>query len=155
MLMHLCHWRGWCLAAAVVLAAVAGCPEKEEPATEATEETTAGVLEAEEAVPEAAKLEEVATVGAKAEEVAEEAGEEAVEEAGAEVEAKLAAADAFDGTVDKIVSKCPSCALAMDGLAEHTLEVAGYKLRFCSAHCRESFAKDTTKAILALNIPEE
>ena len=72
----------------------------------------------------------------------------------AAVEAKLTEADKFDGTTDKVVSKCPSCALEKDGKSEQALEVAGYKLHFCSEDCKTGFEKDTTKAILALKIPE-
>ena len=72
----------------------------------------------------------------------------------AAVEAKLTEADKFDGTTDKVVSKCPSCALEKDGKSEQALEVAGYKLHFCSEDCKKGFEKDTTKAILALKIPE-
>ncbi len=72
----------------------------------------------------------------------------------AAVEAKLTEADKFDGTIDKVVSKCPSCALEKDGKSEQALEVAGYKLHFCSEDCKAGFEKDTTKAILALKIPE-
>ena len=72
----------------------------------------------------------------------------------AAVEAKLTEADKFDGTIDKVVSKCPSCALEKDGKSEQALEVAGYKLHFCSEACKKGFEKDTTKAILALKIPE-
>lgn len=72
----------------------------------------------------------------------------------AAVEAKLTEADKFDGTTDKVVSKCPSCALGKDGKSEQALEVAGYKLHFCSEDCKTGFEKDTTKAILALKIPE-
>ena len=71
------------------------------------------------------------------------------------VEAKLADADKFDGTSDKVVSKCASCALGMDGKSEHALEVSGYTLHFCSEDCKTGFEKDTTKAILALKIPED
>ena len=72
----------------------------------------------------------------------------------AAVEAKLTEADKFDGTIDKVVSKCPSCALEKDGKSEQALKVAGYKLHFCSEDCKKGFEKDTTKAILALKIPE-
>ena len=72
----------------------------------------------------------------------------------AAVEAKLAEADRLDGKSDKVVSKCASCALGMDGKSEHALEVSGYTLHFCSAECKTRFEKDTTKAILALTIPE-
>ena len=71
------------------------------------------------------------------------------------VEAKLAEADEFDGKTDKVVSKCASCALGKDGKSEHALEVSGYTLHFCSADCKTGFEKDTTKAILALKIPED
>ena len=73
----------------------------------------------------------------------------------AAVEAKLAAADALDGNVDKVVSKCPSCALSMDGKSEHALVTSGYTLHFCTEGCKTRFEEDTTEAILALNIPEE
>ena len=72
----------------------------------------------------------------------------------AAVEAKLTEADKFDGTIDKVVSKCPSCALEKDGKSEQALEVAGYKLHFCSEDCKKGFEKDTTKEILSLKIPE-
>ena len=73
----------------------------------------------------------------------------------AAVEAKLAKADAFDGKTDKVLSKCASCALGTDGKSEHALEVSGYTLHFCSEGCKTGFEKDTTKAILALKIPED
>ena len=73
----------------------------------------------------------------------------------AAVEAKLAEAYEFDGKTDKVVSKCASCALGMDGKSEHALEVSGYTLHFCSEDCKTGFEKDTTKAILALKIPED
>ena len=73
----------------------------------------------------------------------------------AAVEAKLAEADEFDGKTDKVVSKCASCTLGMDGKSEHALEVSGYTLHFCSEDCKTGFEKDTAKAILALKIPED
>jgi len=72
----------------------------------------------------------------------------------AEVESKLAEADELDGTSDKIVHRCASCALGMDGKSEHSLEVTGYTLHFCSGHCKEGFAENVTKSILDLEIPE-
>ncbi|GAG26947.1 unnamed protein product, partial [marine sediment metagenome] len=68
---------------------------------------------------------------------------------------KLAEADEFDGKTDKVVSKCASCTLGMDGKSEHSLEVSSYKLHFCSEDCKTGFGKDTTKAILALKIPKD
>ena len=70
------------------------------------------------------------------------------------IETKLAAADGFDGKADRVVSKCASCALGMDGSSEHALEVSGYTLHFCTEDCKARFEKDTTSAILALEIPE-
>jgi YHS domain-containing protein len=69
------------------------------------------------------------------------------------VEAKLAKADAFDGKTDKIVSKCPSCKLQMDGKSEFAAQVSGYTLHFCSEKCKGEFTKDTTKSIKELVIP--
>ena len=86
---------------------------------------------------------------------AEELTKEVAAEMQADVEARLAQADALDGAVDKVVSKCPACRLAMDGKSEHALEVAGYTLHFCSDQCKDKFAKDPTKEVLALKIPTE
>lgn len=79
----------------------------------------------------------------------EEAGEDA------KIMAKLAAADLLDGTADKTVVKCASCALSMDGTAEHALEAHGYTLYFCRAGCAERFGKDVDASILAMEIPED
>lgn len=67
--------------------------------------------------------------------------------------ALLAAADAVDGKTDKVVSKCPGCALSMDGKSEHKLEAHGYAMHFCAAGCKDTFAKDVEKNILALKVP--
>lgn len=64
--------------------------------------------------------------------------------------AKLVMADEADGDQDKIVRKCPMCALAMDGSVEHTLAFRGYTIHFCSQHCVESFAADPVKSMLEL-----
>jgi len=113
-----------CLAAAVILFAAPGC-RKEEPAQK--------------------------KAPAKAEAEVKKAVDAGTDKA---VEAMLAEADKFDGQTDKVVSKCPGCALGMDGSSEHALEVSGYKLHFCADGCKKGFEKDTTKAILALTIPE-
>lgn len=73
----------------------------------------------------------------------------------AQVTAILARADAADGTSDKVVSKCAGCSLVMNGKAEHDLKAHGYTLHFCSGMCRDGFAKDTTKSILAMKLPSE
>lgn len=72
---------------------------------------------------------------------------------GAEVEARLARADAADGAADKIIRKCASCSLAMDGTPEHALTAHGYTMQFCSDHCRDRFADDTDAAIMAMQLP--
>ncbi|GAG37491.1 unnamed protein product [marine sediment metagenome] len=72
----------------------------------------------------------------------------------AAVEAKLAQADLLDGKADKIVTRCASCALRMNGTSDHTLKVLDYTLYFCTERCAKTFAEDTTKAVLALEIPE-
>ena len=127
MLRRFDRWHTWCLAVGIMLVTLAGCPEKEQAPPKTVDDTNAEVSEP----------------------------QEPAEAANAEIEAKLAQADLVDGTADKIVSKCAGCALAMDGSPEHTLEVAGYTLRFCAAECKETFAKDTTKSILAMKLPGE
>ena len=68
----------------------------------------------------------------------------------AAVLAKLVMADKADGQEDKIVRKCPMCALAMDGSVEHTLGFRGYTIQFCSEHCVETFQADPVKNLLDL-----
>ena len=72
----------------------------------------------------------------------------------AEVKARLASADALDGTVDQIVTRCATCKLGMDGSAKHELKAHGYTMRFCSGGCSKSFGKSLDASILALEIPE-
>ena len=72
-----------------------------------------------------------------------------------EVEAKLAEADLLDGKADKIVTRCASCALKMDGSSEHTRKVLDYTLYFCTEGCAKTFAKNTTESVLAMNIPKD
>ncbi len=73
----------------------------------------------------------------------------------AKAETMLARADAVDGTVDHVVSKCAMCAFYMDGRPEFSVDVHGYKVQLCSEHCKESFEKDTKAAILAMQIPKD
>jgi len=75
-------------------------------------------------------------------------------EVGPEVEAVLARADAVDGTEDHVVSRCPGCALAMEGKAEQAMQVGDYELHFCSDDCREGFEENTAEALLAMKLPE-
>jgi len=74
---------------------------------------------------------------------------------GAAAMAVLAKADAADGTVDKIVSKCVMCGLEMKGNPGHAVTLGEYKVHSCSAACAEAFGKDPEPALLALKIPEE
>lgn len=71
------------------------------------------------------------------------------------VEARLAQADAVDGKVDKVVSRCAGCALGMDGKSEHSFTTSGYVLQFCSAGCKSDFEKDPGKSVQAMKIPGE
>ncbi len=64
--------------------------------------------------------------------------------------AALARADAADGTVDKVVSKCVMCSLSMDGSPEHAASYGGYSVHLCSAECYEAFLKDPEGALRAL-----
>ncbi len=66
----------------------------------------------------------------------------------------LAKADQVDGTEDHVVSKCPGCALAMDGNEDHALEVEDYELHFCSDRCRDGFKENTAEAVMALTVPD-
>jgi len=61
----------------------------------------------------------------------------------------LAKADAADGTVDKVVSKCLVCVLEMEGKPEHSTAYGEYTLHLCSAYCKESFTKEPEKTLLA------
>jgi hypothetical protein len=56
--------------------------------------------------------------------------------------AALAAADAKDGAVDQVVTKCSGCSLMMNGKPEHSLQVGDYELHLCSGGCRDHFNKD-------------
>ena len=68
--------------------------------------------------------------------------------------ALLAKADAADGATDKVVSKCVTCMLGMEGQPDHAATYGEYTLHFCSEACREHFIKDREKALLALEFPE-
>lgn len=74
---------------------------------------------------------------------------------GAATLAVLAKADAADGTVDKVVSKCVTCMLGMEGKPEFAAAWGEYTVHLCSAECKETFTKDPEKALLALKFPEE
>ncbi|MBX3394962.1 MAG: hypothetical protein KF841_06305 [Phycisphaerae bacterium] len=66
----------------------------------------------------------------------------------------LAKADAVDGKTDKIITRCAGCALGMDGKQDHELVVGEYRMHFCNAGCKDRFARNPDKEILALKIPD-
>ena len=68
-------------------------------------------------------------------------------------DARLAAADAADGATDHVVSKCATCRLGMDGVAQYSARYAGYELRFCSAECKQTFEQDPVAVIRKLPPP--
>lgn len=65
----------------------------------------------------------------------------------------LAKADASDGNVDKVISKCVTCRLGMDGSPEHSVSYGGYAVHLCSEDCRKAFSADPEKALQALSFP--
>jgi len=85
-----------------------------------------------------------------------EAGPAATKQAAdpAAIQAKLAMADKVDGKEDKIVGKCASCLLAMDGKQEFAFVFKGFTLYFCSAHCKDAFAAEPEAKTLAMKKPE-
>lgn len=142
------------LAACVASAALTGCSDKEPAAPEKPK--------AEAAKTETAKIEPAKTEPAKTEPAETETpktetpkialpGVDALKTGGLTV--LLAKADEFDGTVDKVVSKCSSCSFTMNGNAEHAVSAHGYTLQFCSDDCKTGFEKDVDKSILALTVP--
>ena len=62
----------------------------------------------------------------------------------------LKKADLADGNEDQVAHKCAGCALAMDGKAEHAIDVDGTTLHFCSGMCKSNFSKNTTGNLLKL-----
>jgi hypothetical protein len=67
--------------------------------------------------------------------------------------AVLAKADAADGKVDKVVSKCLTCMLGMEGRPENAATYGEFALHFCSNTCKEAFLSDPEKVALALKFP--
>jgi hypothetical protein len=64
--------------------------------------------------------------------------------------AKLAAADRADGTEDKVIGKCVSCGLGMQGSAQHALHYGPYELHACSPFCKERLEKEPATLVRAL-----
>lgn len=64
--------------------------------------------------------------------------------------AALAAADAADGKTDRVVSKCMTCSLHMDGEEKYSAEAHGYTMHLCSENCLFRFERNPDRAIRAL-----
>lgn len=81
--------------------------------------------------------------------------ETAAPEASEAMLAVLARADRADGQEDRVVSRCLGCGLAMDGNADHALEVSGYSLHLCSETCKDHVGEDVNAAVQAVKLPDE
>jgi len=68
---------------------------------------------------------------------------------------KLAEADKLDGKEDKVVVRCYSCALGMDGKPVYKAKASGYTLHFCTGMCCKQFEKDAEKMIGETEMPTE
>ena len=142
MLKRIAEWRIPCLVVVISLLMLSGCDRQEPTASETADKAVEQAKSAETAEP------------AEQAEAAKEPAEEVVTQIDALLKVKLAAADQLDGTADKIVSKCASCALSMDGKKEHSLKVDEYTLYFCSEKCKSAFAENTIESIKSLKIPD-
>lgn len=87
-----------------------------------------------------------ATAGA-VEEALDHAMDQALDPA---LSAALAAADAADGKTDRVVSKCMTCSLHMDGEEKYSAEAHGYTMHLCSENCLFRFERNPDRAIRAL-----
>jgi YHS domain-containing protein len=87
-----------------------------------------------------------------------EAAEGAMDMAGEQLNAAavmvLAKADGMDGAEDMVVAKCPGCALAMEGNAEHAAQMGDYELHFCSEDCKNKFNESPVESLMAMQLPE-
>jgi hypothetical protein len=71
-----------------------------------------------------------------------------------EILSRLAAADAADGATDKIIRKCITCSLLMDGDPKHTAEAHGYEAHLCSDQCLYRFTRDPDRALMSMKPPQ-
>jgi len=67
-----------------------------------------------------------------------------------EILTRMAQADAADGTTDKVIRKCVTCSLYMDGDAAHAATAHGYEVHLCSESCLERFERDPDRAVLSM-----
>ncbi len=63
---------------------------------------------------------------------------------------KLAAADRLDGTEDKVISRCPSCSLMMDGKPEFSCKIGEFTTHSCAKHCNEAVCADPDKVFATI-----
>ena len=88
----------------------------------------------------------------------DEAAEGAMDMAGTELNAAavmvLAKADGMDGAEDMVISKCPGCALAMEGDAAYAAYMGDYELHFCSEDCKNKFNESPVESLMAMQLPE-
>lgn len=96
----------------------------------------------------------VALVGCEGKTPAEKPAEKASGTPTAAALTVLAKADAVDGTTDKVVGKCLTCSLGMDGKAEHAATYGEYTLHLCKDGCKKNFEADPEKALASVKIPE-
>jgi hypothetical protein len=64
--------------------------------------------------------------------------------------AALVSADKADGTVDKVITKCASCNLSMDGDPKYTVKVGEYTAHLCSQDCKVNFEQNGDEILKAL-----
>ncbi len=75
---------------------------------------------------------------------------EAPEALAADTLAALAKADAVDGDLDNVVSKCALCSLHMDGSPDHVVTAGDYSLHMCSAECKSHYEEDMQGSLAKL-----
>lgn len=63
----------------------------------------------------------------------------------AHTKACLAQSDKADGKADKVIGKCPACALAMDGSPQHKAIIDGYEVHSCSPDCNKALQENPNK----------
>ena len=63
----------------------------------------------------------------------------------AHTKACLAKSDLADGKSDKVITKCPACALSMDGSADYKAVIDGYEVHSCTSDCNEALQEDPNK----------
>ena len=78
----------------------------------------------------------------------------ASESASAKLLSRLAAADAADGSTDKVIHKCIGCSLHMDGDPAFAATAHGYEAHLCSEQCLYRFERDPDRVILQMQPPE-